>query len=102
MRIMFPDHTYGEALVIASCERLDSRRTKICVKTVRKITQGPLNEHVLQTRETAHHYNIRNSQDISSYECRTEGFRNSFFASTIAEIDINIDLLIVQLLFTYR
>ena len=88
MCIMFLDRTYDEALVIANCERLHIRREKICINTLRKIiTQGPLKEHVLQTRETAHHYNIRNLQDISLYKCRTERFKNSFFPSTIAEIN---------------
>ena len=59
MRIMFPGRTYDEALAIANYERLDIRRKKICINTLRKIiTQGPLKEHVLQTRETAHYYNI--------------------------------------------
>ena len=88
MRIIFPGRTYDEALIIANCERLELRRKKICINTLRKIiTQGPLKENVLQTRETVHHYNIRNSKDISLYKCRTQRFKNSFFPSTIAEIN---------------
>ena len=80
MRIIFPGRTYDEALVIASCDRLDIRRKKICMKTLRKIiTQGRLKEHVLQTRETAQRFDIRNSQNISLYKCRTECFRTASF-----------------------
>ena len=62
MRIIFPGRTYDEELVIAKCERLDITRTKSLMKTLRKIiTKGPLKEHVLQARENAQHYIIRNS-----------------------------------------
>ena len=75
MGIIFPGRTYDEALIIANCERLELRRKKICINTLRKIiTQGPLKENLLQTRETVHHYNIRNSKDISLYKCRTQRF----------------------------
>ena len=86
MSIIFPGCTYSEALVIAKCERLDIRCKKFCIKYLRKfITQGPLKEHVLETRENVHHYNIRNSQDISLYKCRKERFKKRFFPGTIAE-----------------
>ena len=58
MGIIFPGRTYDEALVIASYERLDIRRKKICIKTLRKI--------IIQ----------------SLYKCRTERVKNSFFPST--------------------
>ena len=37
MQIIFPSCSYGEALETAGCETLDSRRTKICINTSRKI-----------------------------------------------------------------
>jgi hypothetical protein len=86
MRITFPGHPYDEALVMAGCKRLDNRRNTIYIKTLNKIIKhGPLKEHVLQTRATAHQYNTRNSNDLSLYKCRTERFKNSFFLSTIAK-----------------
>jgi hypothetical protein len=63
MRITFPGHPYDEALVMAGCKRLDNRRNTIYIKTLSKINKhGPLKEHVLQTRATAHQYNSRNSK----------------------------------------
>ena len=85
MRTIFPGHTYDDALAKAGCERLDVRRNTICTNTLRKIiNQGPLKEHVPQARGTAHHYNIRNSNNLSLFKCRTHRFKNSFFPSSIA------------------
>ena len=91
MCIIFPSCSYGEALKFAGCERLDPRHMKICINTLSKIIkQGLLKEHVLQTRETVHHHNTRNSQDLSLYKCRKECFWNSSFPSTISEINKQI------------
>jgi hypothetical protein len=69
MRIIFPGHSYDEALVMAVCERLDNRRNIICIKTLSKIIKhDPLKEHVLQIRATARQYNTRNSNDLSLYK----------------------------------
>lgn len=88
MRIIFPNHSYDEALEKTRCERLNARRNIICTNTLRKIIkQGPLMEHVPQTRATVHQYNIRNAADLSLYKCRTDRFKNSFFPSTIAMIN---------------
>ena len=69
MGIIFPGRTYDEALVIASYERLDIRRKKICIKTLRKIIrQGPLKEHVLQT---IYHYRIYHYTSVEQSVLRT-------------------------------
>jgi hypothetical protein len=68
MRIIFPGHSYDEALVMAGCERLDNRRNTICIKTLSKIIKhGPRKEHVPQTKATAHQCKTRNSNDLSLY-----------------------------------
>ena len=88
MRIIFPGHTYDEALDMSQGQRLDNRRNDICKKTLKKIKKGgPLVEHVTQCQATAHQYDTRNSDDLSLYKCRTERFKNSFFPSTIAKLN---------------
>ena len=59
MRIIFPGHSYDEALQLANCTRLSDRRSKMCIKTLQKIVKraGPLAEHVTGSRACVH--NIR-------------------------------------------
>ena len=48
MRIIFPGHSYDEALQLANCTRLSDRRNETCMNTLQKIAKraGPLVEHV--------------------------------------------------------
>ena len=97
MRIIFPGRSHDETL----CYYIviythDIRCKKICINALREIVkQDPLKKHVLQKRETVHHY-IWNSQGFSLYNCRTGRFTNSFFPSksTISIFDLNIWLLV--------
>ena len=80
MRIIFPEFSYEEALVLSGCRRLDDRRNSICEKTLSKIIKhGPLQEHLPQSRSNIHYYNTRNANELSLYKCRTTRFKNSFF-----------------------
>ena len=89
MRIIFPGHSYDEALQLANCTRLGDRRNQMCIKTLQKITKraGPLSEHVTEFRACAQQYQIRNSNHLSLYQCRTERFKNSFFPKAIVELN---------------
>ena len=89
MRIIFPGHSYDEALQLANCTRLSDRRNKICIKTLQKIVKsgGPLAEHVTESRACAQQHKIRNLNHLSLYKCRTERFKNSFFPKTIVELN---------------
>jgi hypothetical protein len=51
MRIIFPGHSYDEALRLANCTRLSDRRNETCINTLQKIVKraGPLAEHVTQS-----------------------------------------------------
>ena len=89
MRIIFPGHSYDEALQLANCTRLSDRRNEICINTLQKIAKraGPLVEHVTQSRACAQQYYIRNLNNLSLYKCRTERFKNSFFPRAIVELN---------------
>ena len=85
MRIIYPGQTYKEALQLASCPRLDTRREDLCVKTLMSISKGGhLTQYMTQTRACAHNYPIRTSNNWTLYKCRTERFKNSFFPNTIS------------------
>ena len=89
MRIIFPGHSYDEALQLANCTRLSDRRNETCINTLPKIAKraGPLVEHVTQSRACAQQYYIRNLNNLSLYKCRTERFKNSLFPRAIVELN---------------
>ena len=89
MRIIFPGHSYDEALQLANCTRLSDRQNKTCIKTLQKISKraGPLAKHVTQSRASAQQYYIRTLNNLSLYKCRTERFKNSFFPRAIVELN---------------
>ena len=66
MRIIFPGHSYDEALQLANCTRLSDRRNETCINTLQKIAKraGPLAEHVPQSRACAQQYYIRNLNNL--------------------------------------
>ena len=78
-RIIFPGRTHDEALVIASCEKLDIRRKKICIKLYAKLLHKALLRNMC--------YKLEKPPTTIIYKCRTERFKNSFFPSTIAKIN---------------
>ena len=64
--------------------KLETRREDLCLKTLTKITRGgPLTQYVTQTRSNEHNYFIRSLNNLSTYKCRTDRFKNSFFPNTI-------------------
>ena len=89
MRIIFPGHSYDEALKLANCTRLSDRGNKMCIKTLQKIVKraGPLAEQVTESRACVHQYQIRNLNHLSLYKGNTERFKNSFFPKAIVELN---------------
>ena len=87
MRIIFPGHSYDEALQLAYCTTLSDRRNQMCLKILQKIAKraGPLLEH--ESRACAQQYQIRKFNHLSLYQCRTERFKNSFFSKAIVELN---------------
>ena len=51
IRIIFPGHSYDEALQLANCTRLIDRRNKMCIKTLQKIVK--CSEHGTASTELA-------------------------------------------------
>ena len=73
MRIIYPEQTYKDALLLAGITKLETRREDLCLKTLTKITRGgPLTQHVTQTRSNEHNYFIRSLNNLSTYKCRTD------------------------------
>jgi hypothetical protein len=84
MCIIYPEKTYKDALLLAGITKLETRREDLCLKTLTKITRGcPLTQHVTQTRSNERNYFIRSLNNLSTYKCRTDRFKNSFFPNTI-------------------
>jgi hypothetical protein len=76
LRIILPEYTYSEALTFLKCARLDDRREKLCLKTLKNIPQGsPLFGHIPAPRDTCYDYNLRNSNALTTIKCRTERHR---------------------------
>jgi hypothetical protein len=85
LRIILPEYTYSEALTFLKCARLDDRREKLCLKTLKNIPQGsPLFCHIPAPRDTCYDYNLRNSNALTTIKCSTERYRRSFFPGTVA------------------
>ena len=76
--------SYQEALQRAKIARLEDRRNELSVRAFDKITKGgPLSKHLTPIRSIAHDYSLRNSNSWTSFKCKTERFRRSFFPSTV-------------------
>ena len=84
LRIIYPEQTYKDALLLAGITKLETRREDLCLKTLTKITRGGLlTQYVTQTRSNEHNYFIRSLNNLSTYKCRADRFKNSFFPNTI-------------------
>ena len=80
LRIIYPRSSYQEALQRAKIASLKDRRNELCMRAFDKITKGgPLTP----IRSIAHDYSLRNSKSWTSFKCKTERFRRSFFPSTV-------------------
>ena len=84
LRIIYPRSSYQEALQRAKIARLEDRRNELCMRAFDKITKGgPWSKHLTPIRSIAHDYSLRNSNSWTSFKCKTERFRQSFFPSTV-------------------
>ena len=73
LRIIYPEQTYKDALLLAGITKLETSREDLCLKTLTKITRGgPLTQYVTQTRSNEHNYFIRSLNNLSTYKCRTD------------------------------
>ena len=83
-RIILPEYTYSDALTLLKCPRLVERREKFCLTTLENIPEkSPLSNHIPAPRSTCYDYNLRKSNALTAIKCRTEGYRRSFFPSTV-------------------
>ena len=84
LRIIYPRSSYQGALQRAKIARLEDRRNEHCTRAFDKITKGgPLSKHLTPIRSVALDYYLRNSNSWTSFTCKTERLRRSFFPSTI-------------------
>ena len=84
LRIIYPRSSYQEAFQRAIIARFEDRRNELCMRAFDKITKGgPLSKHLAPIRSIAHDYSLRNSNSWTSFKCKTERFRRSFFPSTV-------------------
>ena len=85
LRIIYPRSSYQEALQRAKIARLKKDgRNELCMRAFDKSTKGgPLSKHLTPIRSIAHDCSLRNSNSWTSFKCKTERFRRSFFPSTV-------------------
>ena len=84
LRIIYPRSSYQEALQRAKIARLEDRRNALGVRAFDKITKGgPLSKHLTPIGSIAHDHSLRNSNSWTSFKCKTERFRRSFFPSAV-------------------
>ena len=88
-RIICPALVYAEAMKQLGCSSLYERREVICMKTVEKIEQRdtPLSRLLPLTRESVHGRDLRNSKNRTSFLCRTNRYKSSFFPSLIDRLN---------------
>ena len=79
-RTIYPNTHYKDALLIANCSRLHSRRNDLCVKTFEQMKDPSARlHHILpSTRASAHGRSLRNNNRLSLPKCKTERYKNSF------------------------
>ena len=72
------------ALQRAKLARLEDRRNEHCTRAFDKITKGgPLSNHLTPIRSIAFDYSLRNSNSWTSFACKTERLRRSFFPTIL-------------------
>jgi hypothetical protein len=88
-RIICPTLVYAEAMKQLGCSSLYERREVICMKTVGKIEQRDtrLSRLLPLTRESVHGRDLRNSKNRTSFLCRTNRYKSSFFPSLIDRLN---------------
>ena len=72
------------------CLRLDERRERLCLNTLKRIEKGgPLSKYVSMTRGNTNDYDLRNSDTLTTIKFRTGRYRRSFFPSILAIFNTN-------------
>ena len=72
------------ALQRAKLARLEDRRNEHCTRAFDKIIKGgPLSKHLTPIRSIALDYSLRNSNSWTSFTCKTERLRRSFFPTIL-------------------
>ena len=82
MRAIYPALSYDAALDQAKCRPLCARRDALCIKMFDKIrqTNSSLNHLIPSTRVNEHGRNLRYTNRLTLFPCKTERqFRKSFF-----------------------
>jgi hypothetical protein len=89
LNIILPGRSSREALSQPHCSRLDERRDALCERTIKKITDGNRLFYLLpQTRENVN-YDLRNANNWSLFNSRTDRFQKCFFSSTIRVLNMS-------------
>ena len=79
LRTIAPTLSYSEALSLFQLPRLDSRRSHLCEKILKKIFRGgALLKHLPDKREDIHNYQIRSAKDYSRRD-----FAEAFFLAKL-------------------
>ena len=101
-RIVLPNTTYSEALAQLKSMSLSERRDELCKKTIKKMVKGTCLPHLLpMTRVCAHGRDLRNGINRSSFSCRTNRFKNSFFPSILTFHSFFISFQFLIFLYNY-
>lgn len=82
LRIIYPSLSYGEALSVANCVRLDDNRQRLCLNLFQKINSdcdNKLNLLIPNSRFSEHGRSLRNCNSLSILNCNTDRFKRSFF-----------------------
>ena len=61
LKIIVPALSHSEALQALNFRTLDERRNELCVKTLGKISRGPLVKHLPMASQHMHHYQTRDA-----------------------------------------
>ena len=83
LKIILPGRSYNEILETLGCARLDERRSELCQKTLKIAKEGTLSQHLPEMRNSVHDHQTRFANKYTTFKCRCERLRRSFFPSTI-------------------
>ena len=85
LRIIFPNHSYKEALSLSGLPLLNQRRDVLCRSYFKKTLYSNHNLNVLipQKRGHLHCYSHKNDRNIDLFPCKTSRFRESFIPSSV-------------------
>ncbi|CAB4006245.1 Hypothetical predicted protein [Paramuricea clavata] len=87
LKIVFPHHSYAEALDKAKLKTLQERREIQCLSLYQSILKDDNKLNNLLPSPITHKYSLRNPRKYPLFKCRTERFRNSFIPYCVAKWD---------------